>query len=345
MKKILLACSIAALFVAAKNIPSRAKDCALLTYTANGNDGYLIRKENIADNIRKITGESTSADFKIKGDSNGNAYVEVFAKANNKNLSREETQKILNEKYVLEIQQSNGELRLTAKRKSAFAWSLNNSDNINLVFNVHVPSRVATTITTTSGDVQLYGLEGDQQFRGTSGDIFAEKITGNISIVTTSGDASLTDINGTAFSFDGTSGDLNLANGQFRHLKTTTSSGDISIHNVSSNVTANSASGDLRIVLKQGSLQASSASGDQHIEIKNPTDFIRTRSGSGDVLVRVPGSVGADVDVKGGSVSMSSKSKFAGDISKERGAVGKWNGGGIPIEIKTGSGDINLDWN
>lgn len=344
MKKVLLVGAIVALFIAVKNIPSYAKDFASTWTLPKDDNGYLIKKENIVNNIQKITGETTSADFKITGDAAGNSYVEVYAKANNgKKFSQEEIQKILNEKYIFDIQQSNGELKLIAKRKTGMNW-LNNNDNILVVFNVHVSANVATKINTTSGDAILKGLNGDQFFSATSGDFVADNIKGSVVVKTTSGDARLSNIVGASLSFDGTSGDLNVSDGQFNNIRSSTSSGDISLNNVSGNVVANSTSGDLRVILNQGSLQASTSSGDQSIEIKNPKDFIRTSASSGDVRITIPATTGANINLNGGSVSLSDKSKFSGEFSKERRAVGKWNGGGLLIDVKTSSGDIGLSF-
>ncbi|WP_447642089.1 MULTISPECIES: DUF4097 family beta strand repeat-containing protein [Chitinophagaceae] len=346
MKKILLMFSVAALFVAIKNIPTYASNFSYSFYSFGNGDGYMLKKESIADNVRKVIGESTSADFKITGDASGSAYVEVYAKSNNnKHLSQTEIQKILDDKYILEISQANGELKLTAKKKSSFGWNWNNSDNINILFNVHIPSNIATVINTTSGDVQLYDLKGDQYFKGTSGDIIAERIQGNLEIATTSGDAKLSHIAGKTFSCTAASGDVSMESGQYENIRSNTASGDVVLNNVSGNTNVSSASGDIRIRLNEGSLIAKSASGDQHIEIKNPKDYVRASAASGDVNITVPASIGADVNLSGSSVSMSSRDKFSGSFSKDKSAVGKWNGGGIPLEIKTGSGDIRLDWN
>ncbi len=251
----------------------------------------------------------------------------------------------MDDKYILEVRESNGELKLTAKRKSSFTLSWNNRDNINITFNIHVPTNVATTIMTTSGDVQLYDLKGNQTFTGTSGDIVAERIVGDIKIVTTSGDARLSNTLGSAFSFDAASGDLNIEKGLYNSIKSSTASGDVSLDEVSGNIDVSSASGDMRIKSNEGSLTTKSASGDQNIEIRSPKNFIRSSASSGDVRITVPASIGADVNIGGSSVSMSSRDKFSGNFSKDKSAEGKWNGGGLPINIKTGSGDINLNWN
>jgi DUF4097 and DUF4098 domain-containing protein YvlB len=344
MKKILLVLAIASLFVVGKKVTSFARNEVFKYTFFKDGEPILLKKVSVNSNVQKIVGESTSADFKIVGDAASNAYVEVFAKSgNNKKLSLEEAQKFIADKYILDIQQSGNELKLIAKRKSGFNW--NNSDNINIRFNIHVPSNVSTKITSTSGDVSLQGLNGDQLFSATSGDFAAENIKGNIQVKTTSGDASLINVSGGSLNFDGTSGDLSLETGTFTNIKSTTTSGDISLHNASGNLIASSSSGDLNIVLNRGSVQAGSSSGDQNLEIKNPKDFIRTSAGSGDIRIKVPSNIGADVNLRGSSVSMSSKSKFVGDFTKDRSAVGKWNGGGLIIDVKTGSGDINLDWN
>ena len=345
MKKILIVFSIAALFISVQYARSSAKEISFSLGNVKDEKGYLIKKESLPKDIQIITGVSTSADFKITGDDNSAPYVEIFAKENNKKLSQQEVQKILDEKYIIEIQVSNRELKLTAKRKTSIGFGWSNSDNINISFNVHVPVAVASTITTNSGDVQLYHLKGNQTFKATSGDIVAEHIDGNLQINTTSGDAQLSYISGSSFSFEAASGDLIMRNCLCGTIKSATASGDVSLDDVSGNLNVVSASGDIHIEADQGSITTSSASGDQKIEIRKPTQFIRSSAQSGDVRLSIPRTIGADINISGSSVYMSNREKFSGNIYKEKTAVGKWNGGGLPIQVSTGSGDISLEWN
>ncbi|PZP45309.1 MAG: hypothetical protein DI598_13440 [Pseudopedobacter saltans] len=313
--------------------------------SSNGvSENYLIRTENLdASLIQKLEANSTSADFIVYGDGDQKSYVEIYAHSQNKKHTKSDIENLLNERNEVSVQQNGKTLSVIGKTKSGVKWS--NSDNLIITFKIHIPTKVATEFNTTSGDISLEKLVGSVAIKTTSGDIVASEIKGDIAIKTTSGDMQLSMIKGNRFDLEATSGDVRIENGKAREITIGTASGDVSLSDVDGNTKIGSSSGDVKVGLNSGSLAVSSASGDQQLKVMDPKSEIKISAASGDVTLSVPQSIGAQLDIKGSSVSMSSNSSFDGDYTKGKSIYGKINGGGIPINIRTASGEINLKWN
>jgi DUF4097 and DUF4098 domain-containing protein YvlB len=142
-----------------------------------------------------------------------------------------------------------------------------------------------------------------------SGDIEASSITGEITIKTASGDLKLNDVNGT--------------------------------------INASSASGDVHVGNAIGAVSARTASGDVDVEITRleGADKLVFSSASGDVSVRMPGSLSAEIDMSTHSGDLETdfpievREMKSGSGRFARGRVGD---GAISLTIKTASGDVRL---
>jgi hypothetical protein len=67
------------------------------------------------------------------------------------------------------------------------------------------------------------------------------------------------------------------------------------------------------------------------------------RSGDGNITLRLPSDFRADIDAQTGDGHLEVDIPIATTIAgREHSIAGKINGGGIPIELRTGDGDIRL---
>lgn len=153
---------------------------------------------------------------------------------------------------------------------------------------------------------------------------------------------------------------------KFQFDKIATASGDISLEEVTGDIDAKSASGDVRVVNSSGDIDVATASGDVLVDdaeglvsaktasgdvkvnitnLSNANGKMEFASASGDVDVRVPGNLGAQVDMA--TVSGDVHSDFSLNVEKReygpgataRGSIGN---GGMRISIKSASGDVSL---
>src|ERR1043165_7966800 len=70
--------------------------------------------------IKNVMAETTGGNISVNGDNKSDAHIEVYINQNNykdKDLSKEEIQKRLDEDYILSISAENGKLTATAKPK------------------------------------------------------------------------------------------------------------------------------------------------------------------------------------------------------------------------------------
>jgi DUF4097 and DUF4098 domain-containing protein YvlB len=142
------------------------------------------------------------------------------------------------------------------------------------------------------------------------------------------------------------SGDIEVESVQ-GNLKASTASGDVTIKNASGSIKANSASGEVRVTDVAGEVNASTASGDVEVTITRleGTGNMSFSSASGDVNVRMPSNLDADVSLS--TVSGNVKTDFPIEVEKDRWgagsrAKGKLGNGTRMVRLSSASGDVSL---
>ena len=177
---------------------------------------------------------------------------------------------------------------------------------------IELPRRATVVIETSSAEIEVDGLHGDQRYRTSSGDMVLREVGGRIAIETVSGDVDVVATGQADVTLRTVSGDVELRAGTLRSLGATTTSGDLkiagrlagpgpfSVVTVSGDALLAPA-GDVRI-------EMATLSGDLHSEIGGRFDggrgrrslavgsggpLVEFRSMSGDLTVVRPTSVAA----------------------------------------------------
>lgn len=159
-----------------------------------------------------------------------------------------------------------------------------------------------------------------------SGDIEASNVAGDLIANTASGDVTISQFQG--------------------NITANTASGDLKIRNVQGDVQANSASGDVEVIGAAGMVSAKTASGDVNVELTrvDGSGEMRFASASGDVTVKVPDQLNAQVQMSTGSGEI--KSDFPLNIEKMEGggkkASARFGAGTVALKMSAASGDIHL---
>jgi DUF4097 and DUF4098 domain-containing protein YvlB len=130
-------------------------------------------------------------------------------------------------------------------------------------------------------------------------------------------------------------------------VRAQTASGNVEVSDVSGEVSASSASGNVRVGEVRGTVNASTASGDVNVEIAQleGTNAMRFSSASGNVSVRLPASLDADVHMSTASGSIETnfpieiKKARYGSSAQARGLLGS---GARTLRISSASGDVSL---
>ena len=148
-------------------------------------------------------------------------------------------------------------------------------------------------------------------------------------------------------SFSSVSGNVSVT-GVTGDLNAKTISGETTVNNVNGSVNASSVSGDVHVGKVEGTVSAKSTSGDVEVEIlslEGAAASMEFSSVSGDVLVKLPGNL--DADVKLSTMSGGLKTDFPLTIEESkygtgRKANGKIGNGSRVLKISTLSGDVCL---
>ena len=130
-------------------------------------------------------------------------------------------------------------------------------------------------------------------------------------------------------------------------VNVSTASGDVSLKGVNGRINASTASGEMRVVDVVGEVNAQTASGDVEVEIAQlqGTEDMKFSSASGDVRVKLPSNVDADVSMSSATGSIKTdfpievKERRYGPGSEARGQLGN---GSRSVRLSTASGDVSL---
>jgi Putative adhesin len=185
---------------------------------------------------------------------------------------------------------------------------LEEHDNISIDYEISVPADTRVHSETGSGDVTVEGISGPAEVQTGSGDVTMHGVHGNVRAQTGSGDTK----------FDGIDAE---------RVEIKTGSGDVELRDLRCALEAHTGSGDIR------------ADG-------RPTGRWRLDTSSGEVKLHLPSDLGFDLEAHtgsgdvhaGGNLSLTVQGSFGhGELR------GKARGGGVPVEVQTGSGDIVID--
>lgn len=185
---------------------------------------------------------------------------------------------------------------------------LRNTGKRKTVLTITVPKECPVNVGVVSASAVVAGFERRTQVRSVSGEIVLDGVSGDVNAETVSGDVESRAMEGD-LDFKSVSGDLSVADGVPRRLRANTLSG---------RVTA-----DLEL---------------------RPTGHVTLTTVSGDVLVRVPHNVEADVTLRSTSGRLGStfNELFGDNMPGSRKMSGRLGGGMASLTANTVSGDVTL---
>lgn len=175
-----------------------------------------------------------------------------------------------------------------------------------------------------SGSLKIYNIGSSVRAHTGSGSIEINGAKGNVNARTGSGSIHATDVAG---GFDGETGSGHLALEQSGpgSVRAETGSGGLELHHV------------------HGSLQAQAGSGNIKAEGEATGGWV-VHTGSGSVELRLPQNASFDLNAHtgSGSINLSHPVTVQGSIGRKE-VRGKVGGGGVPVEVQTGSGNILIE--
>ncbi|HEY0054574.1 MAG TPA: DUF4097 family beta strand repeat-containing protein [Pedobacter sp.] len=328
--------------------------------TAQTTKDLFLTRSLTGETIERISAKTSGGSIDVTGISTGESRLEVYVHANNvKNnlsLSKEEIQKRMKEDYDLSISIANNQLNVTAKQKNGH---LDWKRSLNISFKFFVNSSVSTDLLTSGGSINLSNLKGKQNFTTSGGSLDLDKLSGKIEGKTSGGSIRVTnsdnDINlktsggsikaanckGNIKLFT-SGGSLNFTNLSGK-IESRTSGGSIYATNISGEFSTHTAGGQIDLVDMKCSLDASTSGGSIDVATTTLGKYIKLATSSGSVDLQLPAKLGLDLNLQASKIKVNTLNNFSG--TKEDDVIkGTLNGGGIPVEVRTSSGRISIDF-
>ncbi len=213
--------------------------------------------------------------------------------------------------------------------------------NISISYDLVVLAETRLRSHTGSGNQSVEGLRGEVEVESGSGGLKISDIEGGVRAETGSGGITIDRIKSDVRAKAG-SGSIratDIAGG----FECQTGSGHIVLEqSASGSVRAETGSGGLELRGVRGSLDAQAGSGTIVAE-GNPTGSWSVHSGSGDIQLKLASDAAFDLDAQtnSGSISVNQPVTVQGSVEKKH-LRGKVHGGGVPITVETGSGNVEI---
>jgi DUF4097 and DUF4098 domain-containing protein YvlB len=213
---------------------------------------------------------------------------------------------------------------------------------ISISYEVVVPPATNLHSSTGSGSQDISGIAGPVDARTGSGSVHVSDIGSGVRAESGSGSIDVSDAKGSVYARAG-SGSIR-AMGVAGGFDGQTGSGNLTFEQTSQgSVRAQTGSGGLDLRNVRGSLQAHAGSGNIRAD-GDPTGAWTVRTGSGSVKLRFPQNASFQLDAHtgSGSIDLNHPVTVQGSIQR-REVHGKVGGGGVPVQVETGSGSIAID--
>jgi len=213
--------------------------------------------------------------------------------------------------------------------------------NISISYDVTVPAETELRVDSGSGNRVVDGIRGPLEVSAGSGDLKLSEIGERVHAETGSGDIEIDKVQGNVHAKTG-SGSIRaeqIAGG----FEAESGSGHITLRQTApGSVRVDTGSGGMELRGVRGSLEAKAGSGTIEAE-GSPTGAWNLHTGSGSVALKIPSDAAfyLAAHTSSGSISVEQPHTVQGSIGRKeiRGRVG---GGGVPIDVETGSGDIQI---
>jgi lia operon protein LiaG len=181
------------------------------------------------------------------------------------------------------------------------------------------------TLDTHEAEVTANGVKGGLRIDVGSGSVRATQVEGDLSVDTGSGSVEVSRVRGRSLSIDTGSGDVTGSDLEAADLSVDTGSGSIRLAGVMS-----------------PALSLETGSGSVTAELRRDIASLHVETGSGDIAIRAPASLGAEVEIETSSGDI--ETDFPLQITRHArdhmvGTIGDGKG---TIAIETGSGGVRL---
>jgi len=214
--------------------------------------------------------------------------------------------------------------------------------NISISYELEVPADTELKSHTGSGNQTVDGIKGPLDVSSGSGGLKITNLGDRVRADAGSGDIDIDHVKGNvrAKSGSGSIHGSDIAGG----FEADTGSGRITLEQTAPGaVNVQTGSGGMELNGVHGSLEAKAGSGTIRAQ-GDPSGAWTVRSGSGSIRLRLPQNAAFDLDAHtgSGSISVAHPVTVQGAVNRKE-VHGKVRGGGVPVEVQTGSGTIDIE--
>ncbi|HEU4632420.1 MAG TPA: hypothetical protein VFS22_00455 [Flavisolibacter sp.] len=315
----------------------------------------FLTKSLSSEAVKNVEVQTSGGSISVAGISS-NARIEVYISSNNSNdnLSKEEIQKRLDEKYDLTIAVSNNKLSAIARTKEKIRdWK----KALNISFKIYVPQNVSTELTTSGGSIHLTNLSGNQDFTTSGGSLHIDGLSGKVTGRTSGGSIHLENskdeieltTSGGSIHAKNNSGILNLSTSggslELKDLKgtikATTRGGSVMGKDIQGDLTATTSGGNVELSGLSCSLETATSGGNIKVSFKELGKYAKISNSAGNITLELPKGKGFDLKLEASRIKTDAFENFSGKMEDDE-VTGKLNGGGVPVTVRAGSGSIRL---
>lgn len=214
--------------------------------------------------------------------------------------------------------------------------------HISIDYEVTVPAQTKVNAHTGSGDTSISGVQLPLTAKTGSGNITVDNIGADSHLNSGSGDVKINGVKGTLHAETG-SGNIR-GGGIAGEIVASTGSGDIELQQTAAgDARVDTGSGNVKLRGIKGGLRVSTGSGDILADGEPMHDW-HLGAGSGNITLKVPAQASFNLDARtsSGSLTVNHQVTMQGAIAKNH-IQGKVGGGGVMMDVHTGSGDIAID--
>ena len=315
----------------------------------------FLTKSLTSETVKNVEVQTSGGSISVAGVSS-NPRIEVYVSPNNSrdNLSKDEIQKRLDEKYDLNITVVNNKLVATAKTKEKMHdWK----NALSISFKIFVSQNVSTDLTTSGGSISLSNVSGNHDFTTSGGSLNVDGVSGKVNGRTSGGSINLENSKD-EIELTTSGGSINARNSEGKlklvtsggslllkdlkgDIKATTSGGSISGKNIEGELSAFTSGGSIQFNNLACSLETGTSGGNVNVSFTALGKYVKISNSAGSIDVELPKGKGLDLDLSAMKIKTDHLENFNGKIDDEK-INGQLNGGGIPVSINAGSGRIYL---
>jgi DUF4097 and DUF4098 domain-containing protein YvlB len=325
----------------------------------NAEKDPFMTKPLTSENIKDVFVQTSGGSISVTGVDPSEARIEVYIRGNNgrngNELSREEIQKRLDEKYELNVSAAGNKLTATAKVKER---NMDWKKGLSISFRIFVPKNISTDLSTSGGSIALTNLSGNLEFSTSGGSLHIDNVSGKTNGQTSGGsihvqnsrdDIDLT-TSGGSIKAENCNGNMRLvtSGGSLSlydlkgNIRASTSGGSIQGKNIEGELDSHTSGGSIELSDLACSLETSTSGGNISVSMRELGKFIKINNSAGSITLQLPKNKAVDLDLAGGKIKTDHLENFSGRMDEDE-IKGKLNGGGIPVSVRANSGRIYLE--